>query len=89
MFPLSKKIGEPARKLTDDLRRRFHAIYDDSGSIGKRYRREDEVGTPFCVTFDFESLEDSAVTVRDRDTTEQERVGLDALEDYLAERIFK
>lgn len=87
VFPLSKKLGEPARKLADDLRQRFHAIYDDSGSIGKRYRREDEVGTPYCVTFDFDTLEDNAVTVRDRDTTEQERIGIDALADYLAERI--
>jgi len=89
IFPLSKKLGEPARKLADDLRKRFHAIYDDSGSIGKRYRREDEVGTPYCVTFDFDSLEDNAVTVRDRDTTEQERIGLDALADYLGERIHR
>ena len=89
VFPLSKKLGEPARKLADDLRKRFHAVYDDSGSIGKRYRREDEVGTPYCVTFDFDSLEDNAVTVRDRDTTVQERIGLDALADYLGERIHR
>jgi len=87
VFPLSKKLAEPARKLTDDLRGQFHAVYDDSGSIGKRYRREDEVGTPFCVTFDFESLDDNAVTVRDRDTTEQERIGLDQLAEYLGGRI--
>jgi glycyl-tRNA synthetase len=87
VFPLSKKIGEPAKALSDDLRRRFSTLYDDSGSIGKRYRREDEVGTPFCVTFDFDSLEDHSVTVRDRDTTDQERVALDALPAYLDERI--
>ena len=87
VFPLSKKLAEPARKLTDDLRGQFHAVYDDSGSIGKRYHREDEVGTPFCVTFDFESLDDNAVTVRDRDTTEQERIGLDQLAEYLGGRI--
>ena len=89
VFPLSKKLGEPARKLADDLLTRFATVYDDSGSIGKRYRREDEVGTPFCVTLDFETEEDSAVTVRDRDTTEQERIGLDALPEYLAARIHR
>lgn len=87
VFPLSKKLAEPAGKLADDLRGRFATLYDESGSIGKRYRREDEIGTPFCVTFDFDSLEDQAVTVRDRDTTEQERVGIDALPGYLQERM--
>ena len=61
--------------------------YDDTGSIGKRYRREDEIGTPICITFDFDSLEDNCVTVRDRDTMQQERIPVDALEDYIAERI--
>jgi glycyl-tRNA synthetase len=89
VFPLMKKLAEPAQALANDLRSRFHTLYDAAGSIGKRYRREDEVGTPYCVTFDFDSLEDQAVTVRDRDTTEQERVGLDALGDYLAERILR
>jgi glycyl-tRNA synthetase len=87
VFPLSKKLGEPAKALADDLRVRFATLYDDSGSIGKRYRREDEVGTPFCVTFDFDSLEDQTVTVRDRDSMEQERVAIDALPGYLDERI--
>ena len=87
VFPLSKKLGEQTRKLADDLQRRFNVLYDEQGSIGKRYRREDEVGTPFCVTFDFDSLEDGKATVRDRDSMEQERVGLDGLADYLAAKI--
>ena len=61
--------------------------FDETGSIGKRYRREDEIGTPLCITFDFESLEDNCVTVRDRDTMQQERISIDALEDYIASRI--
>ena len=61
--------------------------FDETGSIGKRYRREDEIGTPICITFDFESLEDNCVTVRDRDTMQQERISIDALEDYIAARI--
>ncbi len=87
VFPLSKKLSEPARKLADDLQRRFNVLYDEQGSIGKRYRREDEVGTPFCVTFDFDSLEDNQVTVRDRDSMDQERVGLDGLAEYLADEL--
>ena len=61
--------------------------YDDAGSIGKRYRREDEIGTPFCITYDFDSLEDGCVTVRDRDTMEQTRVKIDELKDYIAAKI--
>jgi glycyl-tRNA synthetase len=61
--------------------------YDDAGAIGRRYRRQDEVGTPFCVTVDFDSLTDQAVTVRERDSMKQERIGIDALETYLAERL--
>ena len=61
--------------------------FDETGSIGKRYRREDEIGTPICITFDFDSLEDNCVTVRDRDTMQQERISIDALEDYIASRI--
>ncbi len=88
VFPLVKKLAEPARKLENDLRKRFRTLYDEAGSIGKRYRREDEVGTPFCVTVDFETLDDDAVTVRDRDSMQQERVGFDALEGWLAEQLF-
>ena len=87
VLPLSKKLSEPAEKLTADLRRRFAVDFDVSGSIGKRYRRQDEVGTPFCVTFDFDSLEDHKVTVRERDTTQQERVSTDGLGRYLSERV--
>ena len=61
--------------------------YDDAGSIGKRYRRQDEIGTPFCITFDFESLEDQCVTVRDRDTMTQERIAISELNDYIAKKI--
>ncbi len=87
VLPLSKKLDEPARKLFADVQRRFICDYDDTGSIGKRYRRQDEVGTPFCVTLDFDSLEDQAVTVRERDTMEQERIAMDKLPAYLAERL--
>ena len=87
VFPLSKKLSEPTRKLAGDLQRRFNVLYDEQGSIGKRYRREDEVGTPFCVTFDFDSLEDNEATVRDRDSMEQERVSLDSIAEYLAGKL--
>ena len=87
VFPLSKKLSEQTRKLADDLQRRFNVLYDEQGSIGKRYRREDEVGTPFCVTFDFDSLDDGQATVRDRDTMQQVRVALDVLDEYLAEKL--
>lgn len=88
ILPLSKKLTDNARPLYDKVRRHFRCEYDDGGSIGKRYRRQDEIGTPFCVTFDFDSLEDNAATVRDRDAMTQERVPLDRLTDYLAEKIY-
>ena len=89
VLPLSKKeeLSEPARKLADKLRAYWNVDFDVSGAIGRRYRRQDEIGTPFCVTFDFDTLEDDAVTVRERDTMEQERVKLDDLEAYLASRL--
>ena len=89
VLPLSKKeeLSEPARKLADKLRAHWNVDFDVSGAIGRRYRRQDEIGTPFCVTFDFDTLEDDAVTVRERDTMEQERVKLDDLEAYLAARL--
>jgi glycyl-tRNA synthetase len=65
----------------------MRAVYDDTGGIGKLYARQDEIGTPFCVTVDHESLEDNAVTVRNRDTWEQERIGIDSLKAYLSERL--
>ena len=87
VLPLSKKLGDEAYKVYEKLAGRFMVDYDDAGSIGKRYRREDEIGTPFCITFDFDSLEDHCVTVRDRDTMEQTRVAIDELESYLQEKI--
>ena len=87
VLPLSKKLGDEALKVHDLLAKHFMVDYDDAGSIGKRYRREDEIGTPYCVTFDFDSLEDHCVTVRDRDTMQQERVAIDQLTDYIADKI--
>ncbi len=89
VLPLSKKdeLVEPARKVFNDLKKKWHTDFDVTQSIGKRYRRQDEIGTPFCITFDFDSLEDGAVTVRDRDTMEQERVKIAELEGYLEERL--
>ena len=87
ILPLSKKLGEKADEIYSELIKKFPADYDESGSIGKRYRRQDEIGTPFCVTVDFDTLEDNAVTVRDRDTMEQVRIPISELESYVSERI--
>ena len=89
IFPLTKKDGQPAlaRRIVDDLRVSFPVDYDESGSIGKRYRRQDEVGTPFCVTIDPQSTTDDTVTVRDRDSLAQERVSAGQLKAYLAARL--
>jgi glycyl-tRNA synthetase len=86
VLPLSKKetLTPTAEKIADDLRALWNVDYDTSGAIGRRYRRQDEIGTPFCVTVDFDTLEDNAVTVRERDTMSQERVSLDKLQSYLA-----
>jgi glycyl-tRNA synthetase len=85
VFPLSKKepVSTIARELYDDLKGDYRLFYDDSGSIGRRYRRQDEAGTPFCVTVDFDTIEDKRVTIRDRDTLEQERVPIAAVRDRL------
>jgi glycyl-tRNA synthetase len=85
VFPLSKKepVSTIARELYDDLKGDYRLFYDDSGSIGRRYRRQDEAGTPFCVTVDFDTIEDKKVTIRDRDTLEQERVPIAAVRDRL------
>jgi glycyl-tRNA synthetase len=85
VFPLSKKepVSTIARELYDDLKGDYRIFYDDSGSIGRRYRRQDEAGTPFCVTIDFDTIEDKKVTIRDRDTLEQVRVPLAAVRDRL------
>ncbi|NLL39943.1 MAG: glycine--tRNA ligase [Clostridiales bacterium] len=87
VLPLSKKLSEKALEIYNELSRQFFVDYDDSGSIGKRYRRQDEVGTPFCVTFDFDSLEDGCVTVRDRDTMHQERISISELGEYISEKL--
>ncbi len=87
VLPLSRKLATEAHEVADALRPRFMLEYDETQSIGRRYRRQDEIGTPYCVTFDFDSLEDRAVTVRDRDTMAQDRVSIDRLEGYLAERL--
>lgn len=87
VFPLSKKLGEDTLQLFSRLQKKFVVEYDEAGSIGKRYRRHDEIGTPFCITYDFESQEDHAITVRDRDTMEQKRIKIDELEGFLQERL--
>ena len=89
VLPLSRneKLSPMARELAQDLREDWNIDFDDSGAIGRRYRRQDEIGTPFCVTVDFDSLDDNAVTVRERDTMQQERVPLEKLYGYLAERL--
>ena len=87
VLPLSKKLSDEATKLYEKLGKYFNAEYDDRGSIGKRYRRQDEIGTPYCVTFDFDTLEDEAVTIRDRDTMEQERIKISELLNYFDEKI--
>src|SRR3989338_5020552 len=88
VLPLSKKeeLSGVAKDLADSLRKDFSVEYEENQSIGKRYRRQDEIGTPYCVTVDFESLEDKKVTVRDRDTMEQERVAVDELKDFLKDK---
>ncbi len=89
VLPLSRneRLSPVARDLAARLRKKFAVEFDDAGAIGRRYRRQDEIGTPFCVTVDFDSLDDQAVTVRERDTMAQERIGLDALEGWLVERL--
>ncbi len=89
VLPLSKKpeLAGPATELFAQLAERWMCDYDETQNIGKRYRRQDEIGTPFCVTFDFDSLEDAAVTVRERDSMEQVRLPIADLEAWLAERL--
>jgi glycyl-tRNA synthetase len=89
VFPLSKKepVSTIARELYDDLKGDYRLFYDDSGSIGRRYRRQDEAGTPFCVTVDFETIEDRQVTIRDRDTLKQERIPIESVRDRLKDLI--
>ena len=87
IFPLTKRLNEQATELYHTLQKHFNVDYDDAGSIGKRYRRHDEVGTPYCITYDFDSLENNSVTVRDRDTMEQVRVKIDDLVQFINEKI--
>ena len=87
VLPLSKKLNEQAGNLYKDLNRRFRSEFDVTGSIGKRYRRQDEIGTPYCITFDFDSENDNSVTVRDRDSMQQERVNISQLRSYLENKI--
>jgi glycyl-tRNA synthetase len=89
VLPLSRnaELSPRARELAAALRRNWNVEFDDAGAIGRRYRRQDEIGTPFCLTVDFESLNDQAITVRSRDSMRQERVGMDRVAGYLAERL--
>ena len=89
VLPLSRKheLTGPAQELADELRGIWNVDYDDAGAVGRRYRRQDEIGTPFCITYDFDSIEDHAVTIRERDTMEQVRIPLDKVKSYLIERL--
>ena len=87
VLPLSKKLSEKADEVYANLIKKFSCTYDEAGSIGKRYRRQDEIGTPMCVTIDFDTLEDDSVTVRDRDTMEQVRIKISELENYIQNQI--
>ncbi len=88
VLPLVNKLNEQAEHLANDLLKNYRVDFDTSGSIGKRYRRQDEIGTPFCLTFDFDSLNDNAVTVRDRDTMKQDRINISALKEYIDRKLF-
>ncbi len=87
ILPLQKNLSEKAREVFTALSKKFMVTYDDAGSIGKRYRRQDEIGTPYCITIDFDTLEDNTVTVRDRDTMEQIRLPISELEAFINEKI--
>ena len=87
VLPLSKKLSAKAQEVYSMLSKHFMVEYDEAGSIGKRYRRQDEIGTPFCITYDFDSESDGCVTVRDRDTMQQERIAIDKLVEYVQEKI--
>ena len=89
VLPLSRNVdlSPKARDLAQQLRKNWSVDFDDSGAIGRRYRRQDEIGTPFCVTVDFETLTDNAVTIRERDSMKQERISIDQVESWLAPRL--
>ena len=86
VLPLSKKLSEDARKVQEMLSKNYFVDFDETGSIGKRYRRQDEIGTPYCITYDFDSENDNCVTIRDRDTMEQVRVKIDELENWFSDK---
>ena len=86
VLPLSKKLSEDARKVQEMLSKNYFVEFDETGSIGKRYRRQDEIGTPYCITYDFDSENDNCVTIRDRDTMEQVRVKIDELENWFSDK---
>ena len=87
VLPLQKNLSEKADEIYTQMAKKFPTTYDLTGSIGKRYRRQDEIGTPYCVTIDFQTLEDNTVTVRDRDTMEQIRVSVEEAVKYIQEKI--
>jgi glycyl-tRNA synthetase len=89
VFPLVKKHGMPeiGHKICDDMKKYFPAFYDEKGAIGRRYRRQDEAGTPYCITIDGQTLEDASVTVRERDSMEQVRVSTDKLTGYVRDKL--
>jgi glycyl-tRNA synthetase len=87
VLPLSKKLSDEAWKVYETLTKDFVCEFDDAGSIGKRYRRQDEIGTPWCITFDFDSLEDKCVTIRERDSMTQVRVPIEGLNAYFKDKI--
>ena len=89
VLPLSRNadLSPKAKDLADSLRKHWNVDFDDAGAIGRRYRRQDEIGTPFCITIDFESLEDQAVTIRERDSMAQSRIAIDQVQNYLATKL--
>ena len=87
VLPLSKKLSEKANEVYETISKEFMCDYDEAGSIGKRYRRQDEIGTPYSITVDFDTLEDNTVTIRDRDTMEQVRVKVEELNNWIREKI--
>src|SRR5699024_8008170 len=87
VLPLSKKLSDKALEIYNDLLKTWAVDFDETGSIGKRYRRQDEIGTPLCITVDFDTETDGCVTVRDRDTMQQERIALADLKKYMAEKL--
>ena len=86
-MPLSKKLSEGATKVYEELLKKYNCEYDEAGSIGKRYRRQDEIGTPFCITYDFDSETDESVTVRFRDSMEQQRIKIADLDKFIEEKL--